>query len=35
MKTIQLDIQDDKLNFFLSIVANLKNGIVEKGTPSR
>ena len=30
MKTIQLDIQDDKLNAFLTILDNLKNGIVEK-----
>ena len=30
MKTVQLDIQDDKLNAFLTIIDNLKNGIVEK-----
>jgi len=30
MKTIQLDIQDDKLNAFLTIVDNLKNGIIDK-----
>ncbi len=30
MKTIQLDIQDDKLNTFLTIVDNLKNGMIDK-----
>ena len=30
MKTIQLDIQDDKLNVFLTIVDNLKNGMIDK-----
>ena len=30
MQTIQLDIQDDKLNAFLTIVDNLKSGIIEK-----
>jgi len=30
MQTIQLDIQDDKLNAFLTIVDNLKNGMIDK-----
>jgi|ACQI01.1.fsa_nt_gi hypothetical protein len=30
MKTIQLDIQDDKLNAFLTIIDNLKNGMIDK-----
>ena len=30
MKTIQLDIQDDKLNAFLTIVDNLKNDMIDK-----
>lgn len=30
MQTVQLDIQDDKMDIFLNIVNNLKNGIVEK-----
>jgi hypothetical protein len=29
MKTIQLDIVDDKMDLFLSIIHNLKSGIVE------
>jgi len=29
MQTLQLDIQDDKLQTFLTIIDNLKNGIVE------
>ncbi len=29
MQTVQIDIQDDKLNTFLMIINNLKNGIVE------
>ena len=28
MKTIQLDIQDDKLNAFLTIIDNLKNSMI-------
>jgi len=30
MQTIQLDIQDDKLNTFLTIVNSLKNGMIDK-----
>lgn len=30
MKTIQLDIQDDKLNTFLTIIDSLKSGMVDK-----
>ncbi len=30
MQTIQLDIQDDKLNAFLTIIDNLKNGMIDK-----
>jgi len=30
MHTIHLDIQDDKLNTFLTIIDNLKAGIVEQ-----
>ena len=30
MQTIHLDIQDDKLNTFLTIINNLKGGIVEQ-----
>lgn len=30
MQTVQLDIQDDKMDVFLNIVKNLKSGIVEK-----
>ncbi len=30
MQTVQLDIQDDKLNIFLNIIDNLKTGIIEK-----
>ena len=30
MQTIQLDIQDDKLKAFLTIVDNLKNGMIDK-----
>ncbi|SHO80558.1 hypothetical protein MNB_SV-15-77 [hydrothermal vent metagenome] len=30
MQTIQLDIQDDKLNTFLTIIDNLKSGIIEQ-----
>ena len=30
MKTIQLDIQDDKLNAFLTIIDNLKNSMIDK-----
>ncbi|MEA3456732.1 MAG: hypothetical protein U9R26_09500 [Campylobacterota bacterium] len=29
MKTIQLDISDDKLDTFLTIINNLKNDIVQ------
>jgi hypothetical protein len=29
MQTIQLDIADDKLNTFLTIVSNLKNDMVQ------
>lgn len=29
MQTIQLDIQDDKLNAFLTIVKNLKSDMVQ------
>ncbi|MDM8566859.1 hypothetical protein QUF74_14550 [Candidatus Halobeggiatoa sp. HSG11] len=30
MKTVQLDIQDDKLSVFLTIINSLKSGIVEE-----
>jgi hypothetical protein len=30
VQTIHLDIQDDKLNTFLTIINNLKGGIVEQ-----
>lgn len=30
MQTIHLDIQDDKLNTFLTIINSLKGGIVEQ-----
>lgn len=30
MKTVQLDIQDDKLSAFLTIINSLKSGIVEE-----
>jgi len=30
MQTIQLDIQDDKLSTFLTIVDSLKNGMIDK-----
>jgi len=30
MQTLQLDIQDDKLNAFLTIVDSLKNGMIDK-----
>ena len=30
MQTIQLDIQDDKLKAFLTIVDSLKNGMIDK-----
>jgi len=30
MQTIQLDIQDDKLNAFINIIENLKAGMIEK-----
>ncbi|MEA1920789.1 MAG: hypothetical protein U9N52_13185 [Campylobacterota bacterium] len=29
MKTVQLDIQDDKLNDFLTIIDNLKNEMID------
>jgi len=29
MKTIQLDVPDDKLDTFLTIIGNLKNDIVQ------
>jgi len=30
MQTVQLDIQDDKLNAFLTIVDSLKNDMIDK-----
>ena len=30
MQTIQLDIQDDKFNAFLTIVNSLKQGMIDK-----
>jgi len=30
MKTVQLDIQDDKLNAFLTIIDSLKNDMIDK-----
>lgn len=30
MKTIQLDIQDDKLNAFLTIIDSLKSDMIDK-----
>ena len=30
MQTIQLDIQDDKLKAFLTIIDSLKNGMIDK-----
>ena len=30
MQTVQLDIQDDKLNAFLTIINNLKSDVVAK-----
>jgi hypothetical protein len=29
MQTVQLDIKDDKLNIFLTIIKNLKSDIIE------
>jgi len=29
MQTVQLDIKDDKFNTFLTIIKNIKSGIIE------